>query len=545
MSKHLKLNKTKVNQSGRESLGKRAERVSAFHIRVYAWLTNSPRWKAATPLARAALFEFMACDNGNNNGQIYMGSRDLAGRLGARGPATADRAIRSLRENGLLILAREGSKGPRGERASEWLLPFIKDSRPGAPPTPFAAEWNKARKHHQEFAKLDVETMRTPAWRHLSPTARLLLVALIFTSKRRNPIEISNDEAGQLIGASDDTGRRALNELQGKGFIENKVLGRALVGPRVTATYTIDLFQTPAGVLFTPAAARYRLWGPGKDFPVYHTSKKKSASDPVHLGLMSGTLEYGSGLKSGTLQGDLTPFSASKAEHTHLSICPAEAEEAPISPMTAEPIALTEDEHARALIEEYRSPRREAIVAIKPVVAAPRPYQIIADFLGEIAIEPYLKWGLQSHCQPGAVCERAGTERLKREAHRALKERLRTFMPVRVYRRLLLITVADVEAAMRVETLGDMHPYAISLANERIVARLVAIAEDENVDGRQAFLAETERRMLEASAYEGADLPGIGRWFEGLMAHLAANGGQPVSTLLDLLRARDAVRIGF
>jgi hypothetical protein len=506
MSKFKRSKKTRVNPSGRESVGKHDDRSTAWHVPLHDWLIMSPRWKACTPMARAALLEFMACDWGGNNGMIAMGRRELAKRLGGRGIATADRAIACLRKNGLLVLTREGSKGPKGERAAEFLLPFRKDHRGAAKPTPLTAEWNKARKHNRNFAKLEVATMRTPAWRALSAQSRLLLMAMISKSKRRNPVEMSNDEAGKAIGASDDTARRAFNELQAKGFIELKVEGRALIGRKVSAVYTVDLLPVQGETPVPVPPARYRLWTPDSDFPVGTRCKKTSASDLMGFGLTSGSRGNPLGLTSGTREGVLGPKSASPAEHTYVPICPGAADQGTEAgndgreEKSAGAPAIASDVVAADSVIVARLDQQ----ACPAPATAPQPKLLSIDEPGtadcgsDVATNGGIDWGLDGGHRRYLLNDAPaadGDQCLRREAQRILYDLLPGFLPDSAYRRLRNVGVPDVEQAIRVEAKGQLRPQAVRAAGKRVLTRLIAIGKVLNhPDPCSAFLAGIGRR---------------------------------------------------
>jgi hypothetical protein len=60
-----------------------------------------------------------------------------------------------------------------------------------------------------------------PAWQNLSPPAVVLLVALLAAYRPwAASITLSDEQAGRLIGMSDSSGRRAIQELERWGWLE-------------------------------------------------------------------------------------------------------------------------------------------------------------------------------------------------------------------------------------------------------------------------------------------------------------------------------------
>jgi CTP-dependent riboflavin kinase len=214
-------------------------------------------------MERVVLMEVTAREMGKNNGSIRAGARSLAKALGCT-HTTVVRAINALRKAGLLVLTNTPSRNAKAAAESEWLIPWLKDQRKDAQPTPFTAYWNKVRKGDDTYAKLGHDVLSSGAWKALKPPAKVLLVSLIYYSKRRNDIEVSNAQAGGFIGASADTGRRALNHLERHGFLRRRVQGQSLAGTRITATFSCDLFHRLKGR--EQAEARFRSWTPGNDF---------------------------------------------------------------------------------------------------------------------------------------------------------------------------------------------------------------------------------------------------------------------------------------
>ncbi|WP_338722385.1 hypothetical protein [Devosia sp. XK-2] len=72
------------------------------------------------------------------------------------------------------------------------------------------------------WVQLEHWLLDTPAWRHLSANAKVIYVELKrrYNGKNNGEISLSAREAGDAIGASQQTGARALTELSTHGFVE-------------------------------------------------------------------------------------------------------------------------------------------------------------------------------------------------------------------------------------------------------------------------------------------------------------------------------------
>ncbi len=95
---------------------------AADHVRLYAWLMNSPAWKALTPVARALYLLLKALYKGNNNGRLVLSIRQVADELHIS-KTTAANAFAELQAHGFIEAMIRGSFGGRKDRrATEWLL---------------------------------------------------------------------------------------------------------------------------------------------------------------------------------------------------------------------------------------------------------------------------------------------------------------------------------------------------------------------------------------------------------------------------------------
>ncbi len=115
---------SKINSKGRTS-------KDAKHVRLYAYLLDSPAYMAMSGNGRAILIELMHRYNGTNNGKIGMSVRDGAKRLGVS-VNTATKALRELHDKGFACPTTVGSFKWKVRHATEWALTMfpIGDSKP-------------------------------------------------------------------------------------------------------------------------------------------------------------------------------------------------------------------------------------------------------------------------------------------------------------------------------------------------------------------------------------------------------------------------------
>lgn len=133
---------------------------------------------------------------------------------------------------------------------------------------------NEGRSEH--FTPMVRQTMETPAWRALSPTAQALYpwVKLEWRGPRANNnghIQLSVRQASQKLGVGINTAARAYHDLQAKGFLVVKkgaVLG--VIGQATAPEYEI----TEIGLPHEEKSSGRRLyldWKESHDFPVHKT----------------------------------------------------------------------------------------------------------------------------------------------------------------------------------------------------------------------------------------------------------------------------------
>lgn len=72
------------------------------------------------------------------------------------------------------------------------------------------------------FVQLPIWVLQSPAWKHLTPNARCIYVAVKerYNGKNNGEISFSAREAGEALNLSHHTGNRALAELIEHGFLE-------------------------------------------------------------------------------------------------------------------------------------------------------------------------------------------------------------------------------------------------------------------------------------------------------------------------------------
>ncbi len=115
-----KLNSSKLNQKGRNPTSRFA--------RLDHRLLNTPAYRSLSTAARALLVELTMLDNGGNNGSIYLGVRDAAGRLGMADLTAVRSAFDELQELGFVQMTEDASfhvKAADKSRARCWRLTWL------------------------------------------------------------------------------------------------------------------------------------------------------------------------------------------------------------------------------------------------------------------------------------------------------------------------------------------------------------------------------------------------------------------------------------
>lgn len=91
------------------------------HARLYKWEMESEAYQSLGSHARALLMEFRMLYNGDNNGEIYMGLRQMMARLHV-GRKAAEIARDQLIDRGFVKVMREGSFNVKIRHATEWAI---------------------------------------------------------------------------------------------------------------------------------------------------------------------------------------------------------------------------------------------------------------------------------------------------------------------------------------------------------------------------------------------------------------------------------------
>jgi DNA-binding MarR family transcriptional regulator len=127
------------------------------------WVVKrSKAYQGLSPLARAALIEILDRYDGQNNGRIGLGVRELAYELNCS-PATASRALRELDDSGLIQPRTVGAW--RGGRATEWRIAFHRCDETGDLPQ---TQWEQRQRYsefHQRNSKVSpVKNREAPSF---------------------------------------------------------------------------------------------------------------------------------------------------------------------------------------------------------------------------------------------------------------------------------------------------------------------------------------------------------------------------------------------
>lgn len=131
---------------------------------------------------------------------------------------------------------------------------------------------NEARAEH--FTKLVRNTMETPAWRALSPTAQALYpwLKLEWRGPQNNnngKIRLSVRQAADRLGVGINTAARAFHDLQAKGFLvvtEHARLG--VEGQATCPAYELTEITLPHGDK-RDGRKLFKDWKEGADYPVH------------------------------------------------------------------------------------------------------------------------------------------------------------------------------------------------------------------------------------------------------------------------------------
>ncbi len=99
----------------------------AQHVRLYRWELTSPAYRSLSIGARALLVELKALYNGNNNGELFLSTREASRRLNRQnGRNQAARLFAELEDRGFIRARSRGDfkvkSGVMVGRATCWIL---------------------------------------------------------------------------------------------------------------------------------------------------------------------------------------------------------------------------------------------------------------------------------------------------------------------------------------------------------------------------------------------------------------------------------------
>jgi hypothetical protein len=128
-----------------------------------------------------------------------------------------------------------------------------------------------------------------PAWRTLSTFARCLLVEMQaqYRPKEPNQFELSDRIASRLIGCARNTARKALEELEDRGWITVVRVGK-IKGPKMAraSVYALTWYPISAG---EPALKSFLNWQP------HPIQRLKSGPSTAHIKPFNGSLQRAEG----------------------------------------------------------------------------------------------------------------------------------------------------------------------------------------------------------------------------------------------------------
>jgi hypothetical protein len=127
--------------------------------------------------------------------------------------------------------------------------------------------------------------MDLPAWTTLNSHATRLLIELLgrYRPQEPNQFEISDRTASKLIGCARNTARKALEQLEDRGWIKVISIGK-IKGPRAARASVYALTHYPLSVC-EPALKSYLKWKPE---PIQRLKTKPSTD---HFRAFNGSLQ--------------------------------------------------------------------------------------------------------------------------------------------------------------------------------------------------------------------------------------------------------------
>lgn len=91
------------------------------HVRLHAWVMNTPAWQSLTVGPRALLVELYGLYNGTNNGDLFLSEREAAARLHAA-PNTVSKWFEMLETRGFIKVSEKGVFSRKTRHATSWIL---------------------------------------------------------------------------------------------------------------------------------------------------------------------------------------------------------------------------------------------------------------------------------------------------------------------------------------------------------------------------------------------------------------------------------------
>lgn len=143
----------------------RVDRTNIKHVQLTEPLLGSAAWNALSFVARSLLIEFLRLHNGKNNGEIVLGVRGAADRLGCA-KNTAQKAMVELQEKGFIHRVVRGHFGLGDREASVWRLTMYGTAARRSPTAEYlkwlpAAPARHETKHQSQFLGLSVSDVGT------------------------------------------------------------------------------------------------------------------------------------------------------------------------------------------------------------------------------------------------------------------------------------------------------------------------------------------------------------------------------------------------
>lgn len=117
-----------VSKRNRANLNNKGRNPTTRFARLDHRLLNSPAYRSLSTAARALLVELTMLENGVNNGSLYLGVRDAAGRLGMSDLTAVRSAFDELQQLGFVEMTEDATfhvKAADKSRARCWRLTWL------------------------------------------------------------------------------------------------------------------------------------------------------------------------------------------------------------------------------------------------------------------------------------------------------------------------------------------------------------------------------------------------------------------------------------